>query len=164
MGSLARHLVLGAGDRVPEAARVWATTGAGPVSLGEALAGQGLVLLCFYPFDWSTTCTNELFLLRDRLADLDAAGVRPVGISRDSPWSHAAWTSTLGVAGVPLLSDWNGEATHGFGVAREVDGMADVPARCAFLIERDTVRAAWQLRSDLPDVDAVIAVASSLSR
>ncbi len=151
------------GDRIPEA-RVWVETGAGPVMLRDALAGEELVLLCFYPFDWSTTCTNELFLLRDRLADLEAAGVRPVGISRDSPWSHAAWTNTLGVEGVPLLSDWGGEATHGFGVAREVDGMADVPARCAFLIEGVTVRAAWQLRSELPDIDAVIAAASSLSR
>ncbi len=151
------------GDRIPEA-RVWVETGAGPVMLPDALAGEELVLLCFYPFDWSTTCTNELFLLRDRLADLEAAGIRPIGISRDSPWSHAAWTNTLGVEGVPLLSDWGGEATHGFGVAREVDGMADVPARCAFLIEGDTVRAAWQLRSELPDIDAVIAAASSLSR
>jgi peroxiredoxin len=155
--------VLEAGDQIPEA-HVWTAPREGPVTLPEALAGEGLVLLCFYPFDWSTTCTNELFLLRDRLADLAVAGIRPVGISRDSPWSHAAWTSTLGVEGVPLLSDWGGEATHGFGVARELDGMADVPARCAFLIEGDTVRASWQLRSELPDIDAVIAAASSLSR
>jgi peroxiredoxin len=122
------------------------------------------VLLCFYPFDWSTTCTNELFLLRDRLADLEAAGIRPVGISRDSPWSHAAWLNMLGIEGVPLLSDWNGEATLGFGVVRELDGMVDVPARCAFLIEGDTVRASWHLGSDLPDIDAAIAAASSPSR
>ena len=156
--------MLAPGDCVPGTARVWAATGTGPISLGEALAGESLVLLCFYPFDWSTTCTNELFLLRDRLADLEAVGVRPVGISRDSPWSHAAWTGTLGVEGVPLLSDWNGEVALGFGVAREVNGMADVPARCAFLIEGDTVRASWPLGSELPDIDAVIAAALSLSR
>ena len=151
------------GDHIPEA-RIWVGTGVGPVMLNDALAGDEFVLLCFYPFDWSTTCTNELFLLRDRQEDLARAGIRPVGISRDSPWSHAAWTSTLGVEGVPLLSDWDGEATHGFGVARELDGMADVPARCAFLIEGDTVRASWHLGSELPDIDAVIAAASSLSR
>jgi peroxiredoxin len=156
--------MLGSGDHIPASARVWTAPREGAVSLGEALSDERLVLLCFYPFDWSTTCTNELFLLRDRLGDLDAAGIRPVGISRDSPWSHAAWTNTLGVEGVPLLSDWDGETTHGFGVAREVDGMRDVPARCAFLIEGDTVRASWALGSDLPDIDAVIAAASSLSR
>jgi peroxiredoxin len=98
------------------------------------------------------------------LADLDAAGVRPFAISRDSPWSHASWAPALGVEGIPLLSDWNGEATRGFGVAGSSRGMADVAARSAFLIEGDTVRASWLLESDLPDVDAVIAAASSPSR
>jgi peroxiredoxin len=151
------------GDRIPEA-RVWAAPREGPVRLNEVLAGEGPALLCFYPFDWSPTCTNELLLLRDRGADLEAAGVRPFAISRDSPWSHASWAMTMGVDTLPLLSDWNGEATHGFDVAFELQGMADVSARSAFLIEGDTVRASWLLGSDLPDVDAVIAAASSLSR
>jgi peroxiredoxin len=100
-----------------------------------------------------------LLLLRDRGADLAAAGVRPFGISRDSPWSHAAWSQALGVE-VPLLSDWNGEATRGFGVEREVLEMAGAPTRSAFLIEGATVRAAWMLGPELPDVEAIIAAAS----
>jgi peroxiredoxin len=102
-------------------------------------------------------------LLRDRGAELEEAGIRAFGISRDSPWSHAAWMMTLGVENVVLLSDWDGEAMHGFGVARQVDGMTGVPMRCAFLIEGDTVRASWKLGSDMPNIDAVIAAASSLS-
>ena len=90
--------------------------------------------------------------------------MRPFAISRDSPWSHAAWAMTLGVDSVPLLSDWNGEAARGFGVALELREMADVSARSAFLIAGDTVRASWLLGSELPDVNAVIAAASSLSR
>jgi peroxiredoxin len=86
--------------------------------------------------------------------------VRPFGISRDSPWSHASWTTTLGIE-TPLLSDWNGEATRGFGIAVELLEMTDVAARSAFLIEGDTVRAAWMLGTELPDVDAIIAAASS---
>ena len=103
-----------------------------------------------------------MLLLRDRGDDLAAARVRPFGISRDSPWSHASWAMTLGVDNVPLLSDWNGEATRGFGVQFELQGMADVSARSAFLIEGDTVRASWMLGREMPDVDAVIAAASSL--
>ena len=100
-----------------------------------------------------------MLLLRDRGDDLAEAGVRPFGISRDSVWSHAAWTQTLGVD-VPLLSDWNGEATRAFGVAVESRGMADVPSRSAFLIEDgETVRASWMLGRELPDLDAVIAAA-----
>jgi peroxiredoxin len=101
-----------------------------------------------------------MLLLRDRSADLAAAGVRPFGISRDSPWSHASWAETLGIE-IPLLSDWNGEATRGFGVATELSEMTEVSARSAFLIEGDTVRAAWMLGRELPDVDAIIAAASS---
>ena len=70
---------------------------------------------------------------------------------------------TLGVASVSLLSDWNGEATRGFGVGFELQGMEDVAARSAFLIEGDTVRASWMLGRDMPDIDAVIAASSSLS-
>lgn len=100
-------------------------------------------------------------LLRDRSEDLAAAGIRPLAISRDSPWSHAAWAQTLDVD-VPLLSDWNGEATRAFGVAFEPLGMMDVAARSAFLIEDgETIVAAWMLGRELPDIDAVIAAASA---
>ena len=99
-------------------------------------------------------------LLRDRSDDLAAAGIRPLAISRDSPWSHAAWAQTLGVD-VPLLSDWNGEATRAFGVAVEILGMEDVPARSAFLIEDgEVVKEAWMLGRELPDIEAVIAAAA----
>jgi peroxiredoxin len=61
---------------------------------------------------------------------------------------------------VPLLSDWNGDATLAFGVAFEPLGMADVPMRSAFLVEDgETIRAAWMLGGELPDIDAVVAAA-----
>jgi len=61
---------------------------------------------------------------------------------------------------VPLISDWNGEVARAFGVAVELGGMQDVAARSAFLIEDgETIRAAWMLGRELPDIDAVIAAA-----
>jgi glutaredoxin-dependent peroxiredoxin len=103
-----------------------------------------------------------LHLLRDRSDDLAAAGIRPFAISRDSPWSHRAWAQTLGVD-VPLLSDWNGDATRAFDVAFEPLGMSDVAVRSAFLIrDGDTIEAAWMLGGELPDVDAVIETARAL--
>ena len=98
-----------------------------------------------------------MHLLRDRGDDLDAAGIRAIGISRDSPWSHHAWSQTLGID-IPLLSDWNGDATRAFDVAFEPLGMRDVPVRSAFLVrDGETIEAAWQLGGELPDIDAVIA-------
>ena len=102
-------------------------------------------------------------LLRDRKDDLSAAGIEPVAISRDSPWSHRSWAEALGVHdAIRILSDWEGEAIRGFDVELELDGMR-VAARSAFLVEDGTVRAAWLLGTELPDVDAVIAAASSSS-
>jgi peroxiredoxin len=64
----------------------------------------------------------------------------------------------------PLLSDWNGDATHGFGVAFEHRGLRDVSARSAFLIDRaGTVRAAWSYEpAELPDLDELLAAAQAL--
>jgi peroxiredoxin len=104
-----------------------------------------------------------LHLLRDRSDDLAAAGIKPFGISRDSPWSHRAWAQTLAVD-TPLLSDWNGEAIRAFDVAFEPLGMTDVAVRSAFLIrDGETIEAAWLLGGELPDIDAVIAAAGDLS-
>lgn len=102
-------------------------------------------------------------LLRDRGNDLAAAGIGPLAISRDSVWSHRAWSEAVGVQSVPLLSDWNGEAARGFGVAVERGGMQDVAARSCFLIEDgEWIRAAWMLGRELPDIDEVIAAATGI--
>jgi peroxiredoxin len=102
-------------------------------------------------------------LLRDRSAELEQAGVRPFGISRDSPWTHVAWMQALDLT-VPLLSDFNAEATHGFGLAREYRGMKDVPVRSAFLVdEGGTVRRSWRYDdAEVPDLDAIVAAAQAL--
>src|SRR5262249_19826728 len=98
-------------------------------------------------------------LLRDRRDNLAAVGVRPIAISMDSPWSHRSWAEALGVQdAVPMLADWEGEATRAFDVEVEVNEMR-VSARSAFLVADGTVRAAWMLGSELPDIDAVIAAA-----
>jgi len=101
-----------------------------------------------------------VLLLRDRSDDLAAVGVRPLAISRDSVWSHAAWAGTLGVD-MPLLSDWNGDAARVFGVAVELGGMRNVAARSCFLIEDgETIREAWMLGREVPDIDEIIAAAT----
>jgi peroxiredoxin len=64
----------------------------------------------------------------------------------------------------PLLSDWNAEATHGFGVGFEHNGMRDVSRRSAFLLDdAGVVRGAWEYRNDeLPDLDVLISAAREL--
>jgi peroxiredoxin len=102
-------------------------------------------------------------LLRDRSADFEAAGVRPFGISRDSPWTHIAWSQTLDLS-FPLLSDFNGEAVEGFGIGHEFRGLRGVAERTVFLVdEGGTVRGAWRYgTSEVPDFDELLAAARSL--
>jgi glutaredoxin-dependent peroxiredoxin len=103
-------------------------------------------------------------LLRDRGLELELTGVRGMAASRDSPWSHVAWMQALDLD-FPLLSDWNGDAIRGFGIAREYRGMSDVARRTAFLIDTDgTVRGAWAYEDgELPDFDELISAAQALS-
>ena len=102
-------------------------------------------------------------LLRDRRAAFDELGVQPVGISRDSPWTHIAWTQALDL-NFGLLSDWNAEAVHGFGIATDHRGLKDVASRSAFLVdEAGVIRNAWAYEtSAVPDVEEWLAACRAL--
>ena len=88
-----------------------------------------------------------------------------LGVSRDSPYSHIAWSDVLEL-NFPLLSDWNGEAIEGFGIAQPDygGGMKGVSERSAFLADSGgTVRAAWRYEtSEVPDVDELLTAARAL--
>lgn len=96
-------------------------------------------------------------LLRDRSKQFEEAGVSVYGVSRDSPWTHIAWSQALDL-NFPLLSDWNGDAVRTFDIAHEFRGFADVAERSAFVVDPDgTVRAAWRYESsELPDFDVLL--------
>jgi peroxiredoxin len=102
-------------------------------------------------------------LLRDRSWEFEEAGVRAVGISRDSPWSHVAWMQALDL-NFPLLSDWNTEAVRGFDVAHDFRGYAEVAERTAFLVDTSgTVRGAWRYETaEVPDFDVLLSAARAL--
>jgi peroxiredoxin Q/BCP len=102
-------------------------------------------------------------LLRDRSAEFEQAGVQKFGVSRDSPWTHIAWIQALDLS-FPLLSDWNGEAIHGFGIAQVFRGFKAVARRSAFLVDQTgTVRGAWSYEdTEVPDFDELLAAAREL--
>ena len=86
------------------------------------------------------------------------------GISRDSPWTHIAWSQALDL-NVQLLSDWNADAIRAFGIAQEFRGLREVAQRSAFLVERGgTVRGAWRYEpGEVPDFDELLAAARASS-
>jgi len=89
--------------------------------------------------------------------------VKPIGISRDSPWTHISWMQALDL-NFGLLSDWNAEAVRGFGVSRDFRGFRDVARRTAFLVDQEgTVRGAWDYEdSEVPDFDELLSAAAAL--
>ncbi len=104
-----------------------------------------------------------MLLLRARRAEFEAVGATPFGISRDSAWSHVAWRQALDLE-IPLLSDWNGDATRAFDVAHTYRGLHGVAERSAFLLRDGIIRGAWRYDTgEVPDFDELLAAARSLS-
>lgn len=91
-------------------------TGGGTFRLSEAL-GQPLVLY-FYPKDMTTGCTRESQDFRDLHAAFRRAGVRVLGISRDSLKSHDRFREKERLP-FQLLSDEDEKVCKLFDVIRE---------------------------------------------
>jgi len=153
--------VIAIGSRAPDV-DVWLAPRE-QARLHDLVAPGKAVLLLFYLFDWSATCTNELLLLRERREELEEAGVTPFGVSRDSPWSHVAWREALDLE-LPLLSDWNGDATRAFDIEHTYRGLDGVPERSAFILDGDRI-VRWARRyeaGEVPDLDELVEAARSL--
>jgi len=103
-------------------------------------------------------------LLRDRRTAFDEVGVQPIGISRDSPWTHIAWTQALDL-NFGLLSDFNAEATDGFGVGIAFRGFRNVAGRSAFLADAEgVIRDVWSYETGaVPDVEEWLGACRALT-
>jgi peroxiredoxin len=103
------------------------------VSLAELRGAP--VLLVFYPFAFSGTCTGELCQLRDELALYTDAGVQVIAVSTDPVFSLKAFREKESLD-FPLLSDFwpHGATAQAYGVFNEKAGMA---LRGTFLIDAD---------------------------
>lgn len=68
------------------------------------LLGIGPLVLYFYPADFTPGCTRQACVIRDLHNEIQGAGVRVVGISPQSPQSHAKFKAKYQLPFV-LLSD-----------------------------------------------------------
>jgi peroxiredoxin Q/BCP len=90
-----------AGERAPEFTLPDET--AKDRSLTELL-NTGAIVLYFYPADFTPGCTRQACVLRDIHTQIESAGLRVVGISPQSPQSHAKFKARYQLPFV-LLSD-----------------------------------------------------------
>ena len=73
------------------------------------------VVLYFYPKDDTPGCTKEACGFRDNMARLTDLGVTVIGVSPDSPASHAKFAAKYDLP-FDLLSDPDHEAATAYGV------------------------------------------------
>jgi len=115
-------------------------------NLNLASPGQPLVLY-FYPKDDTSGCTREAQDFTALAPEFAKAGVKVVGVSRDSMKSHDKFIGKYGLA-VPLVSDEDGRISDAFGTwvqksmyGRKYMGME----RATYLIGADgRVLRAWR--------------------
>jgi peroxiredoxin len=74
-------------------------------------------ILVFYPFAFSSVCTDQLNVYQEVLGELEAEGATLYGVSCDASFSQKAFTESLGVA-IEQLSDFEpkGATCRAFGV------------------------------------------------
>ena len=97
------------GDRMPAVSVAGAD---GSIALSET---QGRAVIYFYPKDDTPGCTREAQDFSALADDFAAAGVRVIGVSKDSAASHAKFAGKHGLT-VELASDEDGGVCDAFGV------------------------------------------------
>lgn len=97
--------------------------------------------LLFYPMDFTFVCPTEILSFNQKLDEFQSRECAVVGISVDSPHTHAAWRRTpvaeggIGTIRFPLVSDMSREIARAYGVLyRE-----EVALRGLFLIDEEGI-------------------------
>ena len=154
--------MLGEGDLVPDVA----LTGMDGERVSPADFKGNKLVLYFYPKDDTTGCTREAQDFTALAADFEKAGTWILGVSKDSPKSHAKFAGKYDLK-VKLASDEDGSACEAFGTwgeksmyGRKYMGIE----RATFLIDRDgTVARIWRKVKVAGHADEVLAAARELS-
>ena len=113
------------------------------VSLSSFM-GQKNVLLMFYPFSFTGTCTGELCALRDDLSSFQNDDLQLLAISCDSPYVQRVFSEQEKYE-FPVLSDFwpHGAVAKAYGVFEESKGCA---LRGSFLIDKEGILR-WEVKN-----------------
>ena len=98
------------------------------------------VLLLFFPFAFTGTCTAELCSVRDNISVYNDANAKVFGISVDSIHSLAKYKEQQQL-NFSLLSDFNKDVSSAYGCLYDVFsyGMKGVSKRSAFVIDKNGI-------------------------
>ena len=97
------------------------------------LTGKKVVLLYFYPKDFTGGCTKEACGFRDRIGELQTNNVEVVGVSFDSADSHLKFITQYKLQ-FTLIADTDGKIADAYGVR---NAGKNIDRRVSFLIGLD---------------------------
>jgi len=136
----------------------------GPIRLAD-FKGKTLVLY-FYPKDDTTGCTREAQDFTAAAADFAKAGAVVIGVSKDSPASHAKFAKKYDL-GVQLASDPEGAVIERYGswVEKSLYGRKYMGVeRSTFLVDREgKLYRVWRKVKVANHAQEVLAAAQALA-
>lgn len=109
---------------------------------GETISSDQLdapCLLYFYPKDNTPGCNKEACAFRDNWSEFQEAGLKVIGVSKDSTKSHERFQNKFELP-FPLIADTELELANAFGVFGEKSFMGkqfESVHRMSFLIAKD---------------------------
>lgn len=110
--------------------------------------GKKNVVLLFYPFSFTGTCTGELCAMRDDLAPFQNDDVQVLAVSCDSMFTQRIFAEKEGYE-FPVLADFwpHGAVAQSYGIFDDVRGCS---LRGTFVIDKEGI-VRWQVINGLGD-------------
>ena len=129
------------------------------VSLSSFRDKQNVVIL-FYPFAFTGTCTGELCAIRDDLPDFQNENVQLLAISCDPVAAQRVYAEAQGYT-FPLLTDFwpHGEVAKAYGVFNEARGCA---VRGTFIIDKSGILR-WQVVKGISEARNILDYKGAIS-
>lgn len=103
-------------------------------SIHDAL-GQSFVVY-FYPKDDTPGCTKQACTFRDQFEAFSSLNAKVIGVSEDSPASHAAFKKKYNLP-FTLLTDQNNQLRKKVGVPTGVMGL--LPGRVTYIMDKEGI-------------------------
>jgi peroxiredoxin len=110
--------------------------------------GKKNVVLLFYPFSFTGTCTGELCAMRDDLAAFQNDSVQVLAVSCDSMFTQRIFAEKEGYE-FPVLADFwpHGAVAQSYGIFDDVRGCS---LRGTYVIDKEGI-VRWQIVNGLGD-------------
>ncbi|MEI6216615.1 MAG: peroxiredoxin [Actinomycetes bacterium] len=120
----------------------------GQVVTLSSFKGKKNVVILFYPYSFTGTCTGELCAMRDDLSSFHNDGVELLAISCDTPFTQRVFAEKEGY-NFPVLSDFwpHGAAAMAYGIFDEGRGCA---LRGTYIVDKEGILR-WQVANAIGD-------------